>query len=263
MAGGVGRSCRLRTIHHRLENGTRSATVANTSAGTGAPMPTNIEIKSRLADLPRARGVVAAISDTPPQTLRQRDTFFRCTTGRLKLREFGTGQAELIFYSRSDVAGAKQSDYEVIAVADSEALRVVLSRSLGVTQIVEKTRVLYLVGQTRVHLDSVDRLGDFLELEVVLRPGQDSAEGQAIAADLMQRLGIRATDLCSTAYADMLTESAAGIATTPSPRGATPSDAGRGPSTGPPDGPMSSPSCTLALLPRHACRRARRDPKDP
>jgi predicted adenylyl cyclase CyaB len=180
-------------------------------------MPSNIEIKARLADLPQTRGLVAAISDTPPQTLRQRDTFFRCTTGRLKLREIGAGQAELIFYSRPDVVGVKQSDYEVTSVAEPELLRGVLARALGVTQTVEKTRVLYLVGQTRVHLDSVDGLGDFLELEVVLRPGQDSAEGQAIAADLMQRLGIRDTDLCSTAYADMLTESAAGIAITPAP----------------------------------------------
>lgn len=72
------------------------------------------------------------------------------------------------------------------------------------TQTVVKTRVLYLVGQTRVHLDSVDGLGDFLELEVVLRPGQEVADGQAVAADLMERLGIRDVDLCSTAYADML-----------------------------------------------------------
>jgi len=75
-------------------------------------------------------------------------------------------------------------------VADPELLPGVLSRALGVTHTAEKTRVLYLVGQTRVHLDSVDGLGDFLELEGVLRPGQNSAEGQAIAADLMQRLGI-------------------------------------------------------------------------
>ena len=187
-------------------------------------MPSNVEINARLADLPRTRGLVAAISDTPPQTLRQRDTFFRCTTGRLKLREIGTGRAELIFYARPDVAGTKQSDYEVTAVTDSETLRVVLARALGVIQIVEKTRVLYLVGQTRVHLDTVDGLGDFLELEVVLRPGQNSAEGQAIAADLMQRFGIRDTDLCSTAYADMLSAAQVETPATLSPLPTPPSD---------------------------------------
>ena len=167
-------------------------------------MPSNIEIKARLADLPGTRGLVAAISNTPPQTLRQRDTFFRCTTGRLKLREIGTGRAELIFYARPDVAGTKQSDYEVTAVTDSETLRVVLARALGVIQIVEKTRVLYLVGQTRVHLDTVDGLGDFLELEVVLRSDQSPAEGHALAAELMQRLQITHADLLATAYVDMI-----------------------------------------------------------
>ena len=172
-------------------------------------MPTNIEIKARLADPPKTRAIVEAISDRPPLTLHQRDTFFRCSHGRLKLREMGQGQAELIFYSRPDSAAAKQSDYEITAVADPESLLSVLSRALGVPQTVVKTRVLYLVGQTRVHLDSVDGLGDFLELEVVLRPGQDMAQGEAIAADLTDRLGIRDEDLCSTAYADMLSALAA------------------------------------------------------
>ena len=167
-------------------------------------MPTNIEIKARLADPPKTRVLVEAISDTPPQTLRQRDTFFRCSHGRLKLREMGQGQTELIFYTRPDSAAAKQSDYEITFVADPESLRGVLSRALGVTQTVVKTRLLYLVGHTRVHLDSVDGLGDFLELEVVLQPGQEVAQGQAIATDLMGRLGIRDDHLCSTAYVDML-----------------------------------------------------------
>jgi predicted adenylyl cyclase CyaB len=167
-------------------------------------MPTNIEIKARLSDPQRTQAAVASISDTPPQTLHQRDTFFGCSHGRLKLRETAGGQAELIFYKRPDSAAAKHSDYEIAPVAEPESLRTVLSQALGVTQTVVKTRVLYLIGQTRVHLDSVDGLGNFLELEVVLRPGQEVAQGQAIAADLMERLGIRDEDLCSTAYADML-----------------------------------------------------------
>ena len=171
-------------------------------------MPSNIEIKARLADLPRARALAAAISDTPPQTLQQRDTFFNCAHGRLKLRELGTGESELIFYDRANVPGARQSDYEITPVAAPGTLTHVLRRAMGVTQVVEKTRVLYLVGQTRVHLDSVVGLGDFLELEVVLRSDQSPADGHAIAAGLMQRLGVHESDLLAIAYADMLASSA-------------------------------------------------------
>jgi len=81
-------------------------------------MPSNIEIKARIADLPRTQVLVAAISDTPPTTLQQRDTFFGCVNGRLKLREIVAGEGELIFYERANTAAAKQSDYEIAAVAD-------------------------------------------------------------------------------------------------------------------------------------------------
>ncbi|MEI6636301.1 MAG: class IV adenylate cyclase, partial [Planctomycetota bacterium] len=107
-------------------------------------------------------------------------------------------------YDRANTTAAKQSDYEIAAVADPQLLKQVLQRALGVTQIIEKKRVYYLVDQTRMHLDSVVGLGNFLELEVVLRPNQSPAEGHAIAADLLRRLEIRDTDLMATAYADML-----------------------------------------------------------
>jgi len=168
-------------------------------------MPSNIEIKARLADFDATRRLVEAICDAPPETLTQRDTFFRCSNGRLKLRELGSGRSELIAYARSDVAGIKQSDYEVTPIADPEATRRVLRAALGETVIVEKTRLLYLVGQTRIHLDRVTGLGAFLELEVVLAPGQSAAAGEAIASDLMQQLQIPDAALLATAYADMLT----------------------------------------------------------
>jgi adenylate cyclase class IV len=172
-------------------------------------MPANVEIKARLADPDATRRLVEAICDGPPAVLRQRDTFFHCPRGRLKLREMtagdtAAGQAELIFYERDDVAAARQSDYEIAPVSAPTALEILLDRALGAATVVEKTRLLFHVGQTRVHLDTVVGLGDFLELEVVLRPDQSAAEGRAIATDLMQRLGIAPHDLVDTAYADML-----------------------------------------------------------
>jgi len=165
-------------------------------------MPSNIEIKARITDLKKIEDLVAALSNTPPKRLRQRDTFFRCEAGRLKLRETGAGESELIFYSRADVAGTKQSDYEIAPVTDTAKLKSVLEQALGETVVVEKARLVSLIGQTRVHLDAVEGLGCFLELEVVLQEGQSPAEGHSIARDLMQRLGIQEADLIAAAYAD-------------------------------------------------------------
>ena len=165
-------------------------------------MPTNVEIKARVHD-PALAARARRLSDLPPETFHQRDTFFGCPHGRLKLRELGSGAGELIWYDRPDTAGSKRSDYRLAAVTDPAELRDVLERAHGVTQVVEKTRTLCLVGQTRIHLDEVVGLGSFVELEVVLEDGQPASEGHRIAAELMARLGIAATDLLPGAYAEM------------------------------------------------------------
>ncbi|WP_231749848.1 class IV adenylate cyclase [Tautonia plasticadhaerens] len=88
--------------------------------------------------------------------------------------------------------------------SDPLALRAILSSVLGVLGVVRKRRWIYLVRQTRIHLDRVEVLGDYLELEVVLRPEQDEGEGVVIAQDLMGRLGIGEDDLVEVAYVDLL-----------------------------------------------------------
>ena len=80
----------------------------------------------------------------------------------------------------------------------------ILSEAYGIRGVISKVRYLYMVGQTRIHLDDVKGLGKFMELEVVLRPDQTDADGQAIAEDLMYKLGIQECDLIETAYMDML-----------------------------------------------------------
>jgi predicted adenylyl cyclase CyaB len=83
-------------------------------------------------------------------------------------------------------------------------VRNILAAALGVRGVVRKRRTLYFAGSTRVHLDEVEGLGDFAELEVVLESGQDAADGAATALQLMQQLGIGAAQLIDKAYIDLL-----------------------------------------------------------
>lgn len=169
-------------------------------------MPRNMEIKARVTDRGELERRVRALADHGPQDLTQDDTFFACARGRLKLRELAADHGELIFYERPDTTGPKLSDY-VIAPTDSPAaMREVLSRAFGVCGRVRKTRRLYLAGNTRIHLDEVEGLGAFLELEVVLASEQAAAAGEAVAADLLAALGVSPTDLIQGAYLDLLRE---------------------------------------------------------
>jgi predicted adenylyl cyclase CyaB len=167
-------------------------------------MPANIEIKARARDFSELRKRSEALSDTPVQVIQQEDTFFNTPQGRLKLRALGPDRAQLIYYERADQGGPKRSDYHLFETNDPENLKTTLSMAYGERGTVRKTRYLFLVGQTRVHLDDVEGLGQFMELEVVLRDDQSDAEGQAVAEDLMEKLGVGMEDLLEGAYMDLL-----------------------------------------------------------
>ncbi len=167
-------------------------------------MPSNIEIKARVRDFEALRDRAAALSDTPCEVIPQVDTFFVTPRGRLKLRELQGALAQLIYYERNNQGGPKRSDYHIFRTPDPEGLKQTLALAYGIRGEVRKTRYLYLAGQTRIHVDEVQGLGGFMELEVVLEEGQAEVEGERIARDLMQRLGIAASDLLEGAYMDML-----------------------------------------------------------
>lgn len=171
-------------------------------------MPTNIEIKARVPDSQALQARAEALSQAPLEIIEQEDTFFNLPAGRLKLRWLSPSLGQLIYYTRADAVGPKPSHYVLSVTTDPASLQQVLSEALGVRGVVRKRRRLYLVGYTRVHLDEVEGLGSFMELEVVLQPGQTPAEGEQIAAGLMQQLGIRPEDLVQAAYIDLLEQAA-------------------------------------------------------
>jgi predicted adenylyl cyclase CyaB len=168
-------------------------------------MARNIEIKARLdgrIDTVAARA--AALATTGPELIVQDDTFFHCATGRLKLRAFSADAGELIFYRRDDRAGPKESFHVRSPTAAPDTLRQCLALAHGEAGRVRKQRTLYVVGRTRVHLDRVDGLGDYLELEVVLADGEPVEAGVREAHALMAQLGIEASQLVEGAYVDLL-----------------------------------------------------------
>lgn len=167
-------------------------------------MARNIEVKARAGDLAAVRRRVEALGGAASAELTQVDTFFDVPSTRLKLREFGDGTGELISYSRADHRGPKVSTYAIAKVRTPTDLGDVLSHALGVRASVRKRRTVFLLGQTRIHLDEVDGLGTFVELEVVLRDDQSEQEGQRIATDLLDALSIPVADLVEGAYIDLL-----------------------------------------------------------
>lgn len=167
-------------------------------------MARNIEIKARVLDHERLAALAQGLADQGPVELLQDDTFFNTSSGRLKLRVFADGQAELIYYERIDHDGPKTSSYRIVTVTDPDGLREALQLAWGLRGRVRKRRQLYLVGRTRIHLDEVEGLGHYMELEVVLAEGEDTAIGEAEAHRLMAALGIGPESLVSGAYIDLL-----------------------------------------------------------
>jgi predicted adenylyl cyclase CyaB len=167
-------------------------------------MGRNVEIKARIeGQWNEIEKRAAALADSGPTILEQEDVFYSVPRGRMKLRTVN-GRSELIYYMRSDQTGPKQSDYVCLPVADAASTKRLLAAIHGERGIVRKKRVLYLTGQTRIHLDRVEGLGDFLELEVVLNDDQPLGYGVEIAHQLMTSLAIDEQDLADVAYADLL-----------------------------------------------------------
>jgi len=169
-------------------------------------MARNVEIKAHVADFVTLTARAAAIADEGPIEIRQDDTFFTCERGRLKLRAFSAEEGELIFYRRADQEGPKESFYVRTPTRSPDSLREVLTLAYGEVGRVRKRRTLFMVGRTRIHLDEVEGLGDFLELEVVLRDDEPQDVGVREAEDLMARLQVQPSQLIDRAYVDLLAE---------------------------------------------------------
>lgn len=178
---------------------------------------TNLEFKARLRNPATIRHVLAKHDIPLAATLRQTDTYFQAVNGRLKLREIEGERPQLIFYVRPDAAEVKRSDYLIAPISSTAALREVLAAACGIRTVVKKIRELYLLPRqlsrsagvqadapSRLHLDLVEGLGKFLEIEVILQDGESPQQAEQEAQAWLREFGIEAEDLLAGSYADLL-----------------------------------------------------------
>lgn len=171
-------------------------------------MPANLELKARCPDLSATRCRAEAVATEWLGVDQQVDTYFRAPGGRLKLRESSLSGGQLIPYLRPDQEAARRSDYVVIPIPEPERTRRLLSELLGVHRVVRKRREIALYQNVRIHLDQVDGLGEFVELEAVW-DGDAAGEAEQVVkvAFLREQLHIADTDLVPLSYEGLLGDS--------------------------------------------------------
>ena len=162
----------------------------------------NIEFKAELRDFEAARRQCTVLGAKRIGVLHQTDTYYRLTDGRLKRREC-TGQAtEWIFYHRPDRVSPRMSNFTILT--EEQARRRWGTHSLKQWVTVAKTRELWMLENTRIHLDQVVDLGGFIEFEAKVSRLHDVKSCHTHVATLRERFGPALGEPISVSYSDLM-----------------------------------------------------------
>ena len=164
----------------------------------------NIEIKARYSKTNRAREILKTIETEFSRTEIQTDTYYNIENGRLKIREIESGPSQLVHYFRENKAGPRPSRYEIVSLREVKKVKARLQEEHGLLGIVKKKREIWVWKNVRIHLDVVDGLGRFLELEAVVDKEEDMKNDETKVRWLMEKFDIEEKDLVAESYIDMV-----------------------------------------------------------
>lgn len=164
----------------------------------------NVEIKARCAEPTKIRQILLTHNARFIGEDHQVDTYFQVPTGRLKLRE-GNIENALIFYQRDNQAGPKKSDVLLYQSQPDAALKAVLTAALHILAVVDKRRSIYFIDNVKFHVDEVQDLGSFVEIEAIAKDGEKTEmELLAQCRFYMDLFNLQTADLLDSSYSDMI-----------------------------------------------------------
>ena len=164
----------------------------------------NIEIKARSVNQEKIRAILKSKNADFKGIDHQIDTYFNVSSGRLKLRE-GNIENQLIYYQRKNQEGPKQSDVTLFKSDPGSSLKEVLTKALGILVVVEKKREIYFIDNVKFHLDTVEGMGTFVEIEAI---DNDRTRGKDKLLEqchyFLSLFKIQVEDLVPVSYSDLL-----------------------------------------------------------
>ena len=164
----------------------------------------NIEIKARTGRVEEIRQFLQEQGAEFKGVDEQTDTYFNVSNGRLKLRQ-GKIENNLIFYNRPDQPGPKQSDFDLVKIEDGEKFKELLEKAIGVKVVVKKKREIYYIKNVKFHLDTLEGLGNFVEIEAGNKTHSLTVEELHRQCEYyLKEFGIKEEDLIDQSYSDML-----------------------------------------------------------
>ncbi|HXK35167.1 MAG TPA: class IV adenylate cyclase [Candidatus Paceibacterota bacterium] len=165
----------------------------------------NIELKVNIKnDKKKLQKKLKFIHAIHKGIINQQDIYFNCLSGRLKLRNNNNKKYELIFYLRPNKKISKTSNYQIIELSKKSinSIKNILGIVCGFKNTVKKTRDLWFLKNTRIHLDKVFGIGNFLELETLVKRNLKAAKKEH--GNIIKILDLERYKKYSGSYSDML-----------------------------------------------------------
>lgn len=162
----------------------------------------NVDFKCELRDPGLARLALKRFGAVCATTVHHRDTYYRVPDGRLMRREAEGEPVEFVLYHRVDRAHPTISRFSIFT--EDEARLRYGTRELPVWVEVTKDREIWLVDNARVHIDRVDGLGWFMEIDVLVSRDFHIGKCHDLIGRIRESLAPCLGGLIATSYADMV-----------------------------------------------------------
>ncbi len=163
-------------------------------------MALNLELKTRVDNHKAIKHILKSIGATFERILDQKDIYYKVESGLLKLR-IENGNYSLIKYNREEEKSDRWSNYYVVKMEGAET-EPLLSSLFPIETEVLKKRELYLYKDTRIHIDTVEKLGNFIELETVVHGEREYAK--ELFDEVVKLLNLELSDQIRSSYRDLI-----------------------------------------------------------